>query len=158
MEVKNMQAKRVKAELQTFEVAIVKALNQIMAGKRVEEQVSVTEWVFGENVRIVGLDFGEKTQPNISAEEYINSTVNHNVLGYSMKDGNCYNGVYSGEKGLRYDPAKWYFFWFNYSQEVEEPTYGAAFNPETGRLDILGMTYTAPDNWWIEESTWLIRS
>ena len=148
-----MQAKRVKAELQTFEVGITKALNRMLAGKTAQTCFQAEEPVIGETINITGIKFQGEDEGYPSIEEYINGTVNCNMLGWSMKNGSCCN---MGER-LFYDPAEWFFFWFNYDQEIEEESHMAAYNPETQKLDILHINYSAPENWWIEESTWLIK-
>ena len=155
-----MQAKKVKAELQKHEAAIVKALNRIMAGKTATDIMFSSDpeidFVFGENINITGLRFCGAEEGYPSWEEYANDTINCNMLGYSMEDGNCYN-MFKGEPVMYYDPAKWFFFMFNYDQEIEEPSHVAAFNPETQKLDILHINYSAPENWWVEKSTWLTK-
>ena len=158
-----MEAKKVKAELQKHEAAVVKALNRILEGKTAtdiplevlsnDEEIMA---VFGENIKVTGLNFCGEEEGYDPVEEYVNGTINCNMLGYSMEDGGRYN-MFTGEPTMWYDPAKWFFFWFNYDREIEEPSHVAAYNPETQKLDILCINYSAPENWFIEKSTWLIR-
>lgn len=143
-----MEAKKVKAELQKHEAAVVKALNAILVGKAAAN-VSTwgeTELVLGENINIVGLRFDEE----------VSHTINSYMLGYSMEDGVCCD-IFIGKPEMPYDPAKWLFFTFKYDQTIEEGSHVAAYNPETKRLDILYGTYSNPENWWIEKSTWLCK-
>ena len=146
-----MQAKRVKAELQTFEVGITKALNGMLAGESAETRFQREEPVIGETINITGIRFQGEDEGYPSIEEYINDSVNDNMLCWSKKDGNCC----TTDKRLFYDPAKWFFFWFNYDQEIEEPSHVAAYNPETQKLDILFISYSVPETWCVEKSTWL---
>ena len=151
-----MEVKKVKAELKRHEVGITKAFNRIMAGKTAQDSISDDELVFGKNINITGLRFCGAEEGYPSLPEYINGTVNCNMLGYSVKDGGCYN-MFSGEPIMYYDPNEWFFFWFNYDQETDEESHLVAFNPETRKLDILHVNYSAPENWWIEKSTWLFK-
>ena len=139
-----------------------------MAGKTATDIMFSSDpeigFVFGKNINITGLKFCGVEENDPSWVEYVNKTINCNMLGYSMKDGRCYKMFKGeGEPVMFYDPAKWFFFMFNYDQKIEEESHVAAYNPERRKLDILHINYSATENWWIEkatwveESTWLIR-
>ncbi len=99
--------------------------------------------------------FKENCKSEEDYKAHINGTVNANFLGYNVNDGNVY-----AMHGKFYDPDEWEFYVWDYQPnkgvpEIEEPLHIAAYNLKTRRLDILHMTYTAPDNWFVEKSTFL---
>jgi len=126
-------------------VQVKKVLGAILEGK----SISSGEEIFSpEDYQIV--DFKLLSEDAKVIEEYINGTVNAGFLGYSLENGERY--AYSRPI---YDVKEWQFYIWEYSPFVEETYHMLAYHPQTGRADLLHMTYTSPDNWFIEKSTFL---
>lgn len=132
--------------------SIVKILGELLHGK------SLTDWSEEnptlETHKIINFrsidDYPSSELPEEEKDDYINGTVNANFIAYSLKNGGRY-----AHMGPHYSVNEWKFYIWDYEPHIEEPTHMLAYHPATGRADILHMLYTAPDNWYIEKSTFL---
>lgn len=80
-------------------------------------------------------------------KEHVEGTIQANFLTWSISEASVF-----GVKNNFYSLDEWEFYVWEHEKNLEEPYHVLAYHAETRRCDILHMSYTTPENWWIDKS------